>query len=161
MRSYFLATPSHWNWNFVFEFSDKLYGWQFPMLFKFFIVNLEFTLFQLLLHPNGRVKMFWHHIHLKESFLKCHHTTLRFQIYDFSGLLTFTYFLRFFFVKRPDEMLQISIHHCLMSDDGLLIVAHPPHFRSSSTTHSSSSLSLSLSRSLMSIHSLWWVLHLF
>jgi hypothetical protein len=61
----------------------------------------------------------------------------------FSGLLTFTYFLRAFFrVNRLDKMLQISTHLRLVSDDGLLLVAHPPHLRSSSTTLSSSSNSL-------------------
>jgi hypothetical protein len=44
----------------------------------------------------------------------------------------------FFRVKRLDEMLQISTHHRLVSDDGLLLIAHPPNFTSSSTTLSSS-----------------------
>jgi hypothetical protein len=46
----------------------------------------------------------------------------------------------FFRVKRPDKMLQISTHHPHRFDDGLLLIAQPPHFTSSLTTLPSSSL---------------------
>jgi hypothetical protein len=61
--------------------------------------------------------------------------------YEFSCLLTITYFLCAL-VKRLDKMLQISTHHCLVSDNGLLLIAGPPLFTSSSTSISSSSTSL-------------------
>jgi hypothetical protein len=60
-----------------------------------------------------------------------------FRSFDF-----YLFSLCFFRVKRLDEMLQILTHHRLEADDGLLLVAHPPHLRSSSTTLSSSSNSL-------------------
>jgi hypothetical protein len=62
---------------------------------------------------------------------------------SFSGLLTFTYFLRAFFESKDrTEMLQISTHHRITFDDGLLLIAQPPHFTTSLTTLYSSSPSL-------------------
>jgi hypothetical protein len=62
---------------------------------------------------------------------------------SFSGLLTFTYFLRAFFESKDRTRCYKSrpiTHHCL--DNGLLLIAQPPHFTSSSTTLPSSSPSL-------------------
>jgi hypothetical protein len=59
---------------------------------------------------------------------------------SFSGLLTFTYFLCAFFESKDRmEMLQISTHHRITFDDGLLLIAQPPHFTTSLTTLYSSS----------------------